>query len=200
MTIRANLKEVFNECAKKGLNIELGESYCSGTKSSTIQAGCIGWVHAESEDDDRIMEDIEGEGSAEVTWCFGPPEKMNEIGNILLNAFTKKGYIVVWNISMGCRISAVIEEEDLPLSFLEGWANESDEENESENNYEVEEEVEENVRVSPEKEVVFSKEEEEGLIFHSDEEEDEEEHEEENNSPIIDLDSDDEDEDEDEDT
>jgi hypothetical protein len=197
MTIRSNLKEVFDECKKKGLNVELGESYCSSIKSSTPHSSGIGWVNAEAEDDDRIMEDIEGEGSAEVTWCFGPLEKINEIGNILLNAFTKKGYIVVWNISMGCRISAVIEEEDLPLSFLEGWANESDEEKESENDYEVEEEIEENVRISPEKEVVFSKEEEEGLIFDSDEdeEEDEEEDEDENNSPIIDLDSDDEDED-----
>ena len=85
MTIRANLKEVFDECKKKGLNVELGESYCSNIRISTPHSGGIGWVHAEAEDDDRIMEDIEGEGSAEVTWCFGPPEKINVVGNILLN-------------------------------------------------------------------------------------------------------------------
>lgn len=194
MTIRANLKEVFDECKKKGLNVQLGESYCSSIKSSTPHSGAIGWVNAEAEDDDRIMEDIEGEGSAEVTWCFGPPEKMNVVGNILLNAFIKKGYIVVWNTSMGCRVSAVIEEEDLPLSFLEGWANESESEPEEEPEPEEEEEPED--RVSPEKEVVFSKQEEEqALIFDSDDEDDEEEDEdeEENNSLIIDLDSDEED-------
>ena len=193
MTIRANLKEVFDECKKKGLNVQLGESYCSSIKSSTPHSGAIGWVNAEAEDDDRIMEDIEGEGSAEVSWCFGPPEKMNVVGNILLNAFIKKGYIVVWNTSMGCRVSAVIEEEDLPLSFLEGWANESESEPEEEESEPEPEEPED--RVSPEKEVVFSKQEEEqALIFDSDDEEDEdEEDDEENNSLIIDLDSDEED-------
>jgi hypothetical protein len=197
MTIRSNLKEVFDECKKKGLNVELGESYCSSIKSSTPHSGGIGWVNAEAEDDDRIMEDIEGEGSAEVSWLFGPPEKMNVVGNILLNAFIKKGYIVVWNMSMGCRISAVIEEEDLPLSFLEGWANESESEPEEEEPEEESEEEEPDDRVSPEKEVIFSKQEEEqALIFNSDDEDeddDEEEDDDENNTLIIDLDSDEED-------
>ncbi len=195
MTIRGNLKEVFDECKKKGLNVDLGQSYCSGPRSSTSRVGSVGWVFAEAEDDDRIMEDIEGEGSAEVTWCFGPPEKMKSVGNILLNAFTKKGYIVVWNMSMGCRISAVIEEEDLPLSFLEGWANESEEEEpEPEEEEPEEEEIEEN-RVSPDKEVVFSKEDEDKIIFDSDEDEDEDEDEDDKDdkksSLILDLDSDD---------
>ena len=191
MTIRANLKEVFDECKKKGLNVELGDSYCSSIKSSTPHSGGIGWVYAEAEDDDRIMEDIEGEGSAEVTWCFGPAEKINVVGNILLNAFIKKGYIVVWNMSMGSRISAVIEEEDLPLSFLEGWANESERDEEEEPE---EEEPEEEDRVSPDKEVVFTKEDEDEIIFHSEDEEDEDDDEDDDKKSdlIIDLDDDDE--------
>ena len=190
MTIRANLKEVFDECKKKGLNVELGESYCSNIRISTPHSGGIGWVHAEAEDDDRIMEDIEGEGSAEVTWCFGPPEKINVVGNILLNAFIKKGYIVVWNMSMGSRISAVIEEEDLPLSFLEGWANESERDEEDPEEEDPEEDPEEEDRVSPDKEVVFTKEDEDEIIFHSEDEEhdDDDDDEDKKSDLIIDLD------------
>ena len=188
MTIRANLKEVFDECKKKGLNVELGESYCSSIKSSTPHSGGIGWVYAEAEDDDRIMEDIEGEGSAEVTWCFGPSEKINVVGNILLNAFIKKGYIVVWNMSMGSRISAVIEEEDLPLSFLEGWANESERDEEDPEEEDPEEDPEEEDRVSPDKEVVFTKEDEDEIIFHSEDEEDDDDDEDKKSDLIIDLD------------
>ena len=193
MTIRANLKEVFDECKKKGLNVELGDSYCSSIKSSTPHSGGIGWVYAEAEDDDRIMEDIEGEGSAEVTWCFGPAEKINVVGNILLNAFIKKGYIVVWNMSMGSRISAVIEEEDLPLSFLEGWANESERDEEEEPEEEEPEEEPED-RASPDKEVVFTKEDEDEIIFQSEDEEDDDDDDDDDKKSdlIIDLDDDDE--------
>ena len=79
---RSNIKEIFEECRDKGLLIELGSSYCSG---SLIAKGTkTGWICAASQDDDRIMEDIEGEGSAEVTWLFGPLEKISTIGSILV--------------------------------------------------------------------------------------------------------------------
>jgi hypothetical protein len=182
MKSRSNIKEVFEECRGKGLLIELGSSYCSGPLIEEGTKGS-GWICAAAQDDDRIMEDIEGEGSAEVTWFFGPLGKISSIASILVDIFTKKGYIVKWNKSMGGKITAVIEEEDLPLDFLEGWNNESDDDKPDldAESYASDDEN----RINPEEEVVFNKQEEEqSAIFQSDEDEDEDEDEEE--GPVID--------------
>ena len=204
MKVRSNIKEVFEECRDKGVLVELGSSYCSGPLISKGTKGS-GWICAAAQDDDRIMEDIEGEGSAEVTWFFGPLGKLSSIGSILLDIFTKKGYIVKWNKSMGGKITAVIEEEDLPLEFLEGWNNESDDDNPDldAESYASDDEN----RINPEEEVVFNKQEEEqGANFQSDEDEDEDEHEDEDEDededitgPLIDPCSDEEKDEEDDD-
>lgn len=194
---RSNIKEVFDECRNKGLLVELGSSYCSG---SLITKGVGGgeWICAAAQDDDRIMEDIDGEGSAEVTWFFGPPGKVSRVGSMLVDVFTKKGYIVQWNKSMGGKITAVIEEEDLPLDFLEGWNNESDDENPDldAESYASDDEN----RIDPEVEVVFNKQEEEECANFDSEEEEEEDEEEDETGPVIDPCIEEEDEDEDEET
>ena len=198
MTKRGTIKEVFDICKEKGLQLYLGSSYCSGPPEETINdLGLIGkgWVCAEDENDDRIIEDIDGEGSAEIKWFFGPPKKIVSVGKIILKAFTDLGYIVEWNKNMGGQISAVIEEEDLPIEYLEKLNKEEDEEEDED--YEEEEEDEEE-RVDPEEEVVFNKEDEEKTIFtdddeEEDEEEDEDEEDEEKSGPILDPSSDEDD-------
>ena len=122
MTIQSNLKEVFDILKEKGVIIELGDSYCSGTHRDSPIKTKKGWVCSTTQDDDRLMEDINGEGTAEVTWTFGPPVKVEIIAEWLVNAFTKKGYIVEWDKSMGNQITAVIEIDDLPRSFLQTWS------------------------------------------------------------------------------
>jgi hypothetical protein len=199
MKARSNIKEIFEECRDKGLLIELESSYCSG---KLISKGTkTGWICAASQDDDRIMEDIEGEGSAEVTWFFGPLEKIHSIGSILVELFTKHGYIVKWNKSMGGKITAVIEEEDLPLNFLEGWNNESDDEKDDKLDFDDDSYASDDEnRINPEVEVVFKKEEEEQHAnFQSDEDDeddDEEDEKDDNTGPVIDLCSDNEEKDE----
>lgn len=197
MTKRGTIKEVFDICKEKGLQLYLGSSYCSGPPEETINdLGLIGkgWVCAEDENDDRIIEDIEGEGSAEIKWFFGPPKKIVSVGKIILKAFTDLGYIVEWNKNMGGQISAVIEEEDLPIEYLEKLNKEEDEEEDED--YEEDEEEDEEERVDPEEEVVFNKEDEEKTIFtddDEDEEEDEDEEDEEKSGPILDPSSDEDD-------
>jgi hypothetical protein len=197
MTKRGTIKEVFDICKEKGLQLYLGSSYCSGPPEETINdLGLIGkgWVCAEDENDDRIIEDIDGEGSAEIKWFFGPPKKIVSVGKIILKAFTDLGYIVEWNKNMGGQISAVIEEEDLPIEYLEKLNKEEDEEEDED--YEEDEEEDEEERVDPEEEVVFNKEDEEKTIFtddDEDEEEDEDEEDEEKSGPILDPSSDEDD-------
>jgi hypothetical protein len=97
----------------------LSESYCCGPKPDLKEK--TSWICAAAQDNNRIMEDISDEGSAEVTWHFGPPNKISIIASLLVKAFTKKGYIVNWNKNMGGQITAVIEIDDLPRSFLQKW-------------------------------------------------------------------------------
>ena len=198
MTKRGNIKEVFDICKEKGLQLYLSSSYCSGPPEETIDglgSSGKGWICAEDENDDRIIEDIDEEGSAEIKWFFGPPGKIVSVGKIILKAFTDLGYIVEWNKNMGGQIRAVIEEEDLPIEYLEKLIKEDDEEDDNEEEDNEEDDEDEDERVDPEEEVVFNKEDDEKTIFTDDEEEDEDEEEEdeEKNCPVLDPSSDEDD-------
>ena len=75
---------------------------------------------------------------------------------------------------MGGKITAVIEEEDLPLEFLEQWNNESDDEKDDNLDLDVDSYAsDDETRINPEVEVVFNKEEEEVVNFQSDDEDEE---------------------------
>ena len=176
MTIQSNLKEVFDILNEKGVIIELGDSYCSGTHRDSPIKTKKGWVCSTTQDDDRLMEDINGEGTAEVTWTFGPPVKVEIIAEWLVNAFTKKGYIVEWDKSMGNQITAVIEIDDLPRSFLQTWSG---------NNLFIDDEIIEE-RVNPDDEVVFNEDDEDRTIFSTDEEDDDNDNEEDDYEPVVD--------------
>ena len=183
MKARANIKEVFNLIKDSDIDIDLGESYCSGTQLYPSLPLEKSWVRASSENDDRMMEDINDEGSAEVSWIFGPIEKVTKIATTIVNAFTKKGYIVEWNKQMGGKITVVIDIDDLPPSFLDKWiGNKPDEEDEDEDEFI-------NERVDPDSDVIFNKEDDEQSIFTSDDEEEEDEDEGEEDGPVIDPES-----------
>jgi hypothetical protein len=192
MKARANIKEVFNLIRESGICIDLGESYCSGTQLYPPSHLQKSWIRATSENDDRMMEDINEEGSAEVSWVFGPPEKVTTIGTTIVNAFTKKGYIVEWNKRMGGKITVVIDVDDLPESFLDKWVGNKPEDDDEDDEFN-------NERVDPDSDVVFNKEDDEKSIFSTDEEE-EDEDDEDDSGPIIDPISDEEEEEEDDDT
>ena len=189
MKVRTNIKEVFDTLRVNGFDIELGESCCSGPQSYPLQSTKCGWIRACVENDDIIMVDINEEGSAEVSWNFGPQDKISVIADSIVNAFTKKGYIVVWNKKMGGKITAVIEIDDLPTSFLKKWIGNIIEEDDDDDFIEE--------RIDPDLDVIFDKDEDERSIFSTDEDEEEEEEEEDDakSEPVIDPSSEEEDED-----
>jgi hypothetical protein len=160
MTIQSNLKDVFDFLKREKIVINLNESYCSGPKPDLKEKKS--WICAAAQDDNRIMEDINEEGSAEVTWNFGPKNKIDTIASLLVKTFTKKGYIVKWNKNMGGQITAVIEIDDLPRSFLEKWTGDISEE---------EEDILIEKRVDPDAEVLFNDDDEDNTNF-SEEEDD----------------------------
>jgi len=164
MKVQPTIKEVFDYLWLNGFNIELNESCCSSIQSNHSEDEPSKWIRAVAENDDQMMDDINGEGSAEVSWYFGPQDKISKLADTIVSAFTKKGYIVNWNKRMGGKITAVIEIDDLPISFLNKWYG-----NITESDF-----IEE--RIDPDSEVFFDKEDEERSIFSSssDEEEDEE--------------------------
>ena len=175
MKVQTTIKEVFDYLRINGFDIELNESCCSSTQSQPSEHAQIKWIRAVAENDDQIMDDINGEGSAEVSWNFGPQDKISKIAETIVSAFTKKGYIVNWNKRMGGKITAVIEIDDLPISFLNQWDG-----NITETDFNEE-------RIDPESEVFFDKEEDERSIFSSSSEEDEDEDDDDAKSePLID--------------
>jgi len=182
MKARANIKEVFNLIKESDIDIDLGESYCSGRQLHASLPLEKSWIRASAENDDRMMEDINDEGSAEVSWIFGPLEKVTKIATTIVNAFTKKGYIVEWNKQMGGKITVVIDIDDLPQTFLDKWIGNKPEEDEDEFI---------NERVDPDSDVIFNKEDDEKSIFTSDDEEDEDDDDGEEDGPVIDPESDD---------
>jgi hypothetical protein len=161
MKTQTTIKEVFDYLRVNGFDIELNESCCSSTQSQPLESAPNKWIRAVAENDDQMLDDINGEGSAEVSWNFGPQDKISKLANTIVSAFTKKGYIVNWNKGMGGKITAVIEIDDLPISFL----NKLDE-NITETDF-----IEE--RIDPELEVFFDKEDDERSIFSSSDDEDE---------------------------
>jgi hypothetical protein len=165
MTVQSTLKDVFDCLIDKDIKIILSESYCSGPKPDLKQKS--GWICAAAQDNNRIMEDIMEEGSAEVTWHFGPPNKISTIASFLVKAFTRKGYIVKWNKNMGGQITAVIEMDDLPRSFLEKWCGNNSEDEDDEQSFI-------DKRIDPDADVLFNNEDEDNTNFSSDDESDEE--------------------------
>jgi len=180
MKARANIKEVFNLIKESDIDIDLGESYCSGRQLYVSLPLEKSWIRASAENDDRMMEDINDEGSAEVSWIFGPLEKVTKIATTIVNSFTKKGYIVEWNKQMGGKITVVIDIDDLPQTFLDKWIGNKPEEDEDEFISE---------RVDPDSDVIFNKEDDEKSIFTSDDEEDEDDDDGEEDGPVIDPES-----------
>ena len=177
MKVQTTIKEVFDYLRVNGFDIELNESCCSSTQSKPSEHAQIKWIRAVAENDDQMMDDINGEGSAEVSWNFGPQDKISKLAETIVSAFTKKGYIVNWNKRMGGKITAVIEIDDLPISFLNKWDG-----NITETDF-----IEE--RIDPDLEVFFDKEEDERSIFSSSSEEDEDEEDEDDDAksePLID--------------
>lgn len=194
MKVQTTIKEVFDYLKVNGFDIELNESCCSSTQSQPSECSKSKWIRAVAENDDQMLDDINGEGSAEVSWNFGPQDKIPKLAETIVSAFTKKGYIVNWNKRMGGKITVVIEIDDLPISFL----NKLDE-NITETDF-IEEE-----RIDPDSEVFFNKEEDQRSIFSSSEEEEEDEEDDAKSEPLIDPSQEDEEErdllsDEDEDT
>jgi len=165
MTVQSTLKDVFDCLIDKDIKIILSESYCSGPKPDLKRKS--GWISAAAQDNNRIMEDIMEEGSAEVTWHFGPPNKISTIASFLVKAFTKKGYIVKWNKNMGGQITAVIEMDDLPRSFLEKWCGNNSEDEDDEQSFI-------DKRIDPDADVLFNNEDEDNTNFSSDDESDDE--------------------------
>jgi hypothetical protein len=186
MKVQTTIKEVFDYLRVNGFDIELNESCCSSTQSQPLESAPSKWIRAVAENDEQMLDDINGEGSAEVSWNFGPQDKISKLANTIVSAFTKKGYIVNWNKRMGGKITVVIEIDDLPISFL----NKLDE-NITETDF-----IEE--RIDPDSEVFFKKEEEERSIFASSSEEDDEDDEDDDakSEPLIDPSSEEDDEDE----
>ena len=173
MKVHPTIKEVFDHLWLNGFNIELNESCCSSIQSNHSEDEPNKWIRAVAENDDQMMDDINGEGSAEVSWYFGPQDKISTLAETIVSAFTKKGYIVNWKKRMGGKITAVIEIDDLPISFLNKW----------DGNITETDSIEE--RIDPGSEVFFDKKDEERSIFSSssDEEEDEEDS---KSEPLID--------------
>jgi len=187
MTVRTNIKEVFDSLKTNGFDIVLSESYCSGPQSRPLKHTQRGWIRAAVENDDIMMDDINGEGSAEVSWIFGPQDKIVSLASSIVSTFTKKGYIIEWNKRMGGKITAVIEIDDLPTSFLDKWIGNKEDEDEDEDEF-----IEE--RVDPDADVIFNKDDDEKSIFSTDEEEDEEDEDDDAKSePVIDPSSEDDD-------
>jgi len=184
MKVQTTIKEVFDYLKVNGFDIELNESCCSSTHSQPSKYVSSKWIRAVAENDEQMLDDINGEGSAEISWNFGPQDKIPKLAETIVSAFTKKGYIVNWNKRMGGKITVVIEIDDLPISFL----NKLDE-NITETDF-IEEE-----RIDPDSEVFFNKEEDERSIFSSSEEEEEEEEDDAKSEPLIDPSQEDEDED-----
>ena len=187
MKVQTTIKEVFDYLKVNGFDIELNESCCSSTQSQPLESSPSKWIRAVAENDDQMLDDINGEGSAEVSWNFGPQDKIPKLAETIVSAFTKKGYIVNWNKRMGGKITVVIEIDDLPISFL----NKLDE-NITETDF-IEEE-----RIDPDSEVFFNKEEDQRSIFSSSEEEEEDEEDDAKSEPLIDPSQEDEEEDEEE--
>ena len=183
MKVRTNIKEVFDYLRINGFDIDLGESCCSSTQSYPSQRK---WIRAVAENDDQMMDDLNGEGSAQVSWIFGPQDKISLLAETIVGAFTKKGYIVDWNKRMGGKITAVIEIDDLPISFLNKWDGNN---TENEDTDFIEE------RIDPDSEVMFNKEDEDRSIFSSEEEEDEDEEDDDKSEPLIDPSSEEDDDD-----
>lgn len=73
----------------------------------------------------QIMQDLEEEGSAEVSWCFRgkTPAKNAEVGRTLTRVFKANGYYAEWG-GEDCVITAVIEDKDLPPGYIEKWQRE----------------------------------------------------------------------------
>jgi len=183
MKVQTTIKEVFDYLRENDFDIELNESCCSSTHLQPSKYVSSKWIRAVAENDDQMLDDINGEGSAEISWNFGPEDKIPKLAKIIVSAFTKKGYIVNWNKRMGGKISAVIEIDDLPISFL----NKLDE-NISETDF-----IEE--RIDPDSEVFFNKEDDEKSIFasSSEEDEDEDDYDDDKSEPLIDPSSEEED-------
>jgi hypothetical protein len=185
MKVQTTIKEVFDYLTVNGFDIELNESCCSSRQSRPSEYTSRKWIRAVYENDDQMLDDINGEGSAVVSWNFGPQDKIPKLAETIVRAFTKKGYIVNWNKRMGGKITVVIEVDNLPISFL----NKLDE-NIIETDF-----IEE--RVDPDSEVFFNKEEDERSIFSSSEDEDDEDEDDDDakSEPLIDQSEEDDDDD-----
>ena len=188
MKVQTTIKEVFDYLRLNGFDIELNESCCSSTQSQPSEHAPSKWIRAVAENDDQMMDDINGEGSAEVSWNFGPQDKIPKLAETIVSAFTKKGYIVNWNKRMGGKITAVIEIDDIPISFLNKWDG-----NITETDF-----IEE--RIDPDSEVFFKKEDDEKSIFSSSSEEEDEEDDDSKSEPLFDPSSEEDEEEDEEDT
>jgi hypothetical protein len=80
------------------------------------------FITCANDSDEKIMEDIDAEGSCYVTWTFIAKNKSQEsLGRLLVNIFQENGYIVDYDDLTENTITVVIEKNDLPKSFLEKW-------------------------------------------------------------------------------
>lgn len=181
MTKRANLSTVFNECALRGIVVNIENSCCHTVRQDKPKRN---WIKAEETSIDRIIKEIEEEGSSRVVWHCN-----HEITDMVINIFSDNNYTAVTS-KKGNKydsIIVIIDLDDLPTEFLKEWC--------VEHNDNTEEEEEE--RIYQDSEVNFSKEEEDNeIIFHSSEDESENEDESEDNDleydkPIIDFSSED---------
>ena len=82
----------------------------------------LGFIYAQSENIDSIMTDMVEEGSAVIEWNFEAydTKNNNKLGKIISNIFKKYKYIVEWKKGMEI-ISTVIDENDLPATYVKKW-------------------------------------------------------------------------------
>lgn len=186
MTKRANLSAVFNECALRGIVVNIENSCCHTIRENKPK---LNWIRAEASSMDKIMEEIDEEGSARVVWRCNP-----EITDTVINIFSDNNYTAAGKGDNYDKIVVIIDIDDLPTEFLKEWS-----EKIADNEEEVYCTDDDEDRVDPDTEVMFSKEEEEeDIIFHSEDESEEEDDDfDDAEEPIVDLSSEEEDEEED---
>ena len=165
---KEKLLRLFEELRELDVIVKVESSCCHSLQNVEDDDRCI---CARAMDMDDIMEELDFEGMAMVTWDFS-----GDIGPLLLSVFSKYGYIVEWKPNMPKKIMAVVAREELPKAFLDDW-------------YSIHEINldDEDVRVDPDEDVVFTEEEKNQKIYDSEEDEEEEEEEEEEEGPIVDV-------------
>jgi hypothetical protein len=134
----SKLSKVFAELKEKNIKLLLDDSFCCIPPECANKKNLdnildrtenfLGYIFTNGKNLEQIMEEIDGEGSTTIYWVFKAKKKKdrNKLGNIFIKILKKHGYIVEWNKRMASEITAVIEETNLPIDFLQRWREQHD--------------------------------------------------------------------------